>query len=84
METPRLESVYPVHFVNNDFISNNKKYLANMFNNYLSNIGSKLSYDITVPTNASIYNYLENRKNHNLFLNPVRRKLSKLGIFGNV
>ena len=42
-----------------------------MFNNYFTNTGPELSKDITVPTNASIYDYLGNRINQNLFLTPV-------------
>ena len=29
----------PSHYVNNDMISSNKKDIANMFNNYFTNIG---------------------------------------------
>ena len=42
-----------------------------MFNNYFTNIGPELSKDITVPTNASIYNYLGNTNNQHLFLTSV-------------
>ena len=49
----------------------NKKDIVNMFNNYFTNIGPELSKDITVPTNAFIYDYLGNRNNQNLFLTTV-------------
>ena len=43
MGIPRLGSDYPDHLVNNNFTITNKKYIANMFNNYFSNIGPELS-----------------------------------------
>ena len=71
MGTPRLGSDYPHHFVNNNLTIINKKYIPNIFNNYFTNIGPELSKDTMVPTNGSIYDYLENRNNQNLFLIPV-------------
>ena len=65
---PRFGRDDPDHFVNNN---SNKKDITNMFNNYFTNIGPELSKDITVPTNAFIYDYLGNRNNQNLFLTPV-------------
>ena len=60
MGTPRFGMDYPDHLVNNNVNNNsNKKDIANM------------SKDIKIPTNASIYDYLGNRYNQNLFLTPV-------------
>ena len=71
MGTPRFMRDYPDHFVNNNVTISNKKDIANKFNNYFTNISPELSTDITVPTNASIYDYLRNRNNQNVFLTPV-------------
>ena len=68
---PRLGNDYPDHFVNNNLTISNKKYKANMFNTCFNDIGSELSKDIMVSTNASIYDYLENRNNQNLCLTSV-------------
>ena len=62
---------YPDDFVNNNVTISNKKDIANMFNKYFTNIGPELLNDITVTTNASIYGYLGNRYNQNIFLTPV-------------
>ena len=53
---------------------NNNADIANMFNNYFTNIGPGLLNDIMVQTSASIYDYLENKNNQNLFLTPVSEK----------
>ena len=67
MGNTRFESEHPDHFVNNINVNtSNKNDIANMFNNYFTNIGLELSKDIMVPKNASIYDYLGNRKNQNL------------------
>ena len=71
MGTPRLGNHYPDQFVNDGITISNKEDVANMFNNYFTNIGPELSKDITAPTNVSIYDYLENRNSNNLFLTPV-------------
>ena len=71
MGTPCFGSEYPDHFVNNDIVISNKKDITNMLKTYFTNIGPELSKDITIPTNASIYDYLENRNNQTLFLTSV-------------
>ena len=74
MRTPRLGSDYRDHVINSNLKINNNTDIANMFNNCFTNIGPELSKDITVQTHASIYDYLKNRNNQNLFLTPISEK----------
>ena len=79
MGTPRFGRNYPDHFVNNNVTISIKKDIADMFYNYFTNSSPELSKDITVPTNASIYDYLGNRYNQNLFLTPVSEEVIRTG-----
>ena len=54
---PKAEN-YHDHVENNGVRATNKKYIANMSNNIFTNTGSKLSNDIIVPANVTIYDYL--------------------------
>ena len=67
MGTPRFGCDYPDHFINNTVTISNKKDIANMCNNYFTNIGPKLSKGY----NGSNKCNLGNRNNQNLFLTPV-------------
>ena len=62
---------YHDHLGNNGVRASNKKDIANMFNNLFTNIGSKLSIDIILPANVTIYDYLKHKNNHKLFLMSV-------------
>ena len=74
MGTSHLGNHFPDHLVNNGVTTSNKKDVANLFNNFFINISLELSKDITVPANVSIYDYLENRNKHNLFLTPINEE----------
>ena len=70
----RLGSDYTDHVVNNNLKMNSNADIANMFNNCFINISPELSKDITVQTNASIYDYLETNNNRHLFLTAASEK----------
>ena len=76
MGTSHLGNHFPDHLVNNGVTTtgSNKKDVANTFNNFFTTIGLESSKDITVPANVSIYDYLNNRNKHNLFLTPVNKE----------
>ena len=76
MGTSHLGNHFPDHLVNNGVTTagSNKKDVVNLFNNFFTKIGPESSKDITVPANVSIYDYLNNRNKHNLFLTPVNKE----------
>jgi len=47
--------------------------MPNMFKYFFTNIGSKLSKDIIVQANVTIYDYLRHMNTHDLFLTPVSK-----------
>ena len=68
MGTHHTGNYYPDHLKNNGLTASNKKDISNMFNISFTNIGSKLSKDIIVPANVTMYDYLKHKNNQNLEL----------------
>ena len=52
---------FPRHFIIDGQGVNDKKTIANMFNNFLTNIGIKLANNITVPPDHNFKNNLLNK-----------------------
>ena len=63
---------YPECFIKNNKRNSNKKDIANGFNNFFTNVGPILAKHISLPEDdATLYDYLERKKEHTMFLSPV-------------
>ena len=64
-------SSYPNHFIVEGSKVDNKTEIANVFNNFFTNIGPDLANNIRTPTKTSVYDYLTSRNKKSLFLSPI-------------
>ena len=62
----------PGYYIKNNKRISSKKHIANGFNNFFTNVGPNLAKNISLPENyATIYDYLERKEEHTMFLSPV-------------
>lgn len=68
------KSIYPKEFVVNGQVINQKREIANGFNDFFVNIGSNLAKNIVSPFNKSIYDTMSNRNSQNMYMYNVEEK----------
>ena len=62
---------FPDKFDCNGATISNKTDIANLFNNFFTNVGPDLANKIITPDGASIYDYMLNQNDNCMFLTPV-------------
>ena len=62
---------YPDHFIDNGVTIETKEHIANLFNDVFVNVGPELAKNIMSPANISIYDYMGDRNERNIFISPV-------------
>ena len=62
---------FPDKFDCNGATTSNKTDIANLFNNFFTNVGPDLANKIITPDGASIYDYMLNQNDNCMFLTPV-------------
>ena len=66
-----VSSKIPETFLEGNEEIQNKKYIANRFNDFFVNVGPNLASEIQTPVNVSVTNYLADPNAHTMYLDPV-------------